>query len=61
MPAPTHSEALFADSLGEAINKAKAITNRRALHDHESHVRIIEDGADQLPVWASTVDIVRKG
>lgn len=61
MVAPTHSEALFADSLGEAILKAKAITNHRAHHGDESRVRIVEHDSDQFPLWASSVEDVRNG
>ena len=61
MPAPTHSESLFADSLGEAILKAKAITNHRPLHDRESRVRIVENAADEYPLWASSAEDVRNG
>ena len=58
---PAHSEALYADSLGEAIDKAKAITNLRSPHDKENTVRIVENGADEHPVWASSVAHVREG
>ena len=61
MAAPAHSESLFADSLGEAILKAKAITNHRPVHDGESQVRIVEGDPDQYPVWASSVEDVRNG
>lgn len=61
MSAPTHSESVFADSLGEAILKAKAITNHRALHDKESRVRIVENASDEFPLWASSVADVRNG
>ncbi len=61
MPMPNHSESLFADSLGDAILQAKAITNHRPHHDHESRVRIVEDAADEYPLWASSVEDVRQG
>lgn len=61
MPSPSHAEALFADSLGEAIDKAKAVTRLRAPHANETDVRIVETGGDEFPVWASTVEAIRAG
>lgn len=61
MQTALHSEALYADSLGEAIDKAKSITNLRSRHDSENTVRIIENAADEFPLWASSVENVRKG
>jgi hypothetical protein len=61
LPKPAYSETLYADGLGEAIDKAKAITNLRPFHAKENTVRIIEAGADEHPVWASTAEAVRKG
>ena len=61
MSTPSHSEAVYADSLGEAIDKAKAITNLRPHHEKEKTVRIIEDTADEYPLWASSVIDVRNG
>ncbi len=61
MASPAHSEALYADSLGEAIDKARAITNLRAPHKQETHVRIVESSASENPLWASSVADVRKG
>ena len=58
---PAYSEAVYADSLGEAIDKAKAITNLRPHHENEKMVRIVEDTADQYPLWASSVKDVRNG
>lgn len=59
MKTPAHSESLYADSLGEAIDKAKAITNLRPPHKKETTVRIVESAADEYPLWASTVQDVR--
>ena len=61
MPLPSHSEAVYADSLGEAIDKAKAITNLRPRHDSETMVRIVEDKEDEYPLWSSSVTAVRNG
>ena len=61
METPSYSEALYADSLGEAIDKVKAITNLRPHHAKEKMVRIIEDTADEYPLWASSVEDVRNG
>ena len=54
-----HSESLFADSLGEAIDKAKAITKHRPPHTKENTVRIVESGADEHPLWAASTEEVR--
>ena len=59
MPSPTYSESVYADSLGEAIDKAKAITNLRPPHAKESTVRLVESAADEYALWASPVDAVR--
>lgn len=59
MSKPSYSEALYADSLGEAIDKAKAITHRRPLHDKENMVRIVESAADEHPLWASSSEDIR--
>lgn len=56
---PSYSQALFADSLGEAIDKAKAITKRRPAHPNETTVRIVEKGADEYPMWVSSAADVR--
>ena len=62
MPKPSYAETLYADSLGEAIDKAKAITNLRAHHPKETTVRIVEgEGDAAYPVWASTAEAVRNG
>ena len=61
MSKPSHSEAVYADSLGEAIDKAKAITNLRPLHENEKMVRIIEDTADEYPLWTSSAQDIRNG
>lgn len=59
MPVPSHSEAVYADSLGEAIDKAKAITHLRPVHDKETSVRIVESAANEYPLWAASVEEVR--
>ncbi len=56
-----YSEAVYADSLGEAIDKAKAITNLRPLHENEKMVRIVEDTADEYPLWTSSAQDIRNG
>ncbi len=61
MPTPAHSEAVYADSLGEAIDKAKAITNLRPHVDKEKMVRIVEDKEDEYPLWSSSVTAIRNG
>ncbi len=54
-----HSESVTADSLGEAIDKAKAITRLRPRHAKETVVRLVEDAADEYPLWASSAEKVR--
>lgn len=61
MQTTLHSESLYADSLGEAIDKAKSITNHRSHRDDENIVRVVENAADQYPLWASSVEAVRNG
>ena len=61
MSKPSYSEAVYADSLGEAIDKAKAITNLRPHHKNEDMVRIVEDTADEYPLWASSAQDIRNG
>ena len=61
MSKPSYSEAVYADSLGEAIDKAKAITNLRPLHENEKIVRIVEDTADEYPLWTSSAQDIRNG
>ena len=46
-----HSEAIYADSLGEAIDKAKAVTNARLVHADENTVCLLDEmNADAEPV-----------
>ena len=61
MSKPSYSEAVYADSLGEAIDKAKAITNLRPHHEKEMMVRIVEDSADEYPLWTSSAQDIRNG
>ena len=56
---PVHSESVTADSLGEAIIKAKAITKLRPPHPKEAVVRLVESAADEYPLWASSAEDVR--
>ena len=56
----TYSEEVQADGLGEAIDKAKAITMLRSFHAAESTVCLL-DGAGTEPVWIRTVAQVRNG
>ena len=58
---PVHSESVTADSLGEAIEKAKAITRLRPPHAREAVVRLVQDAADEYPLWASSAAEVREG
>ena len=56
----THSEAIYADSLGEAIDKAKAVTNARAARKDENTVSLLDEvNAEAQPVWIRPVDDVR--
>ena len=57
---PIHSESVTADSLGEAIIKAHAITRLRPPHESETVVRLVQDAADAYPLWASSAADVRK-
>lgn len=61
MSKPAYSESVYADSLGEAIDKAKAITNLRPLHKNENVVRIVEDTADEYPLWTSSAQDICNG
>lgn len=56
-----HAESIFADSLGEAIDKAKAITNLRPPHTEEDTVRIVETGAETVTAWVRPIGDVRAG
>ena len=56
-----HSESIFADSLLEAIDKAKAITNTRPPHAAETTVRIVESDADTATAWVRPIGDVRAG
>ena len=58
---PRYSQSVYADSLGEAIVKAKAIVRTRPLHTDETNVRICENDANGLCLWSSTVHEVREG
>ncbi len=56
----THSEAIYADSLGEAIDKAKAVTNARTAHHDENTVSLLDEAnAEAEPVWVRPVEDVR--
>ena len=56
-----HSETLYADSFGEAIDKAKALTNTRPAHVEETVVRIVESNEGAKVLWARPIEDVRKG
>ena len=60
MAEPKHAESLYADSLGEAIDKAKAITNLRPPHVDETIVSIVENAADAYALWSKPVSEVRE-
>ncbi len=57
---PAYSERLYADSLIEAIDRAKAIVNTRAVHEHEDTVRLIDDEAELNVAWTRPIEEVRK-
>ncbi len=55
-----HAEAVFADSLGEAIDKAKAITNARPVRPEETTVCLLDEmNAEAEPVWIRPIGDVR--
>lgn len=54
-----HSESIIADSLGEAIDKARSITRLRNPNAAETVVRIVQDADDEYPLWSSSVENVR--
>ncbi|WP_131113082.1 hypothetical protein [Lichenihabitans psoromatis] len=55
-----HSEAIFADSLLEAIDKAKAVTNARPVSDAEDTVCLLDEmNAEAEPVWIRPIKDVR--
>ena len=56
----THSEKVHADGLGEAIDKAKAITNLRPVHANENTVCLLL-GDQTEPAWIRSIKDVRKG
>ena len=59
MAKPTYSEQLFAYSLIEAIDRAKAIVNTRPVHENENTVRLM-DGDDQTTIeWTRLTEEVR--
>lgn len=56
----THSEPVYADSLGEAVDKAKAITRLRPVHENETTVCLLLGDASQ-PLWMQTAAGIRAG
>ena len=58
---PAYSEKLYADSLGEAIDEARAIVHNRHVHQHENTVRLMDDESDPSVVWTRPTEEVRKG
>lgn len=55
-----HSEQVYADSLGEAVDKAKAITRLRPVHKDETTVcLLLREGTE--PLWMHTVEEIRAG
>ena len=57
---PAHSEKVYADSLGLAIDKAKAITRLRPVRNEETTVcLLLDEGAE--PLWVHTADEIRVG
>ena len=58
---PAYSEKLYAYSLIEAIDRAKAIVNTRPVHAHENVVRLMDDDAALNVAWARQIEDVRKG
>ena len=56
----SHSEQVYADSLGEAVDKAKAITRLRPEHKDETTVcLLLGEGTDAL--WTHTAAEIRAG
>jgi len=56
----SHSETFGAADLEGAINKAKAITNKRTENSAETTVRLLEEiDSDSRVVWVSPVEAVR--
>lgn len=56
----THTEAIYADSLMEAIDKAKAVTNARLVRDDENTVCLLDEmNAEAEPVWIRSIGDVR--
>ncbi len=53
-----YSEEVRADGLGEAIDKAKAITNLRPASDRENTVCLLDEEGGE-PVWIRPIDEVR--
>ena len=58
---PAYSEKLYAYSLIEAIDRAKAIVNTRPVHEHENVVRLMDDEAELNVAWARPIEDVRNG
>jgi len=56
---PAYAERLYADSLIEAIDRAKAIVNTRPVHEHESTVRLMDDEAESNVAWTRPIEDVR--
>ena len=56
---PVYSEKLYADSLIEAIDRAKAIVNTRPVHAHENTVRLMDDEAELNVAWTRPIENVR--
>ncbi|MDX7951565.1 hypothetical protein P7D22_10335 [Lichenihabitans sp. Uapishka_5] len=55
-----HAEQVYADSLGEAVDKAKAITRARPARANETTVCLVL-GENTEPVWFHTTDEIRAG
>lgn len=54
------SQELLADSLGEAIDKAKAMTRARPVHANEDTIHILDEvQPEQQIVWARSAEDIR--
>jgi hypothetical protein len=60
MKTASFSEEIFADSLGEAIDKARALTRNRPEHANEDMVQLLDEAQpEQQVVWTRSVEEIR--
>ena len=55
-----YSEAVMADGLQDAVDKAKAITRLRPAHANETMVCVLAPGGT-TPSWTRTVEEIQEG